>query len=175
MTTTNGWPGKPGVPMHPERDGRHWVSLLGSGHPQIMEWFSDAMVWADDWTVEACAKHLRYIGPVLTPDEATALQKRVAELEGALKDAATSVKEWGAYASQYLQDKWDLPGEVARYIAIAEGKNEAALEGKKDEPTMTEEQLREMMRDPRYWRQRNPEWVKRVTDGYRALVGGKDE
>ena len=165
MTATNGWPGKPGVPMHPEKDGRHWVFLLGSDHPQIMEWFSDAMVWADDWTVEACAKHLRYHGPCLTPDEVTkredvkwhegyavgvldvrrgtafgepdphyaALQKRVAELEGALKDAAASVKEWGAYASQYLQDKWDLSGEVARYISIAEGKNDAALEGKKDE------------------------------------------
>lgn len=62
-----------------------------------------------------------------------ALKKRVAELEGALKDAAASVEEWGAYASQYLQDKWDLPGEVARYIAISEGKNGAALKGKKDE------------------------------------------
>ena len=61
------------------------------------------------------------------------LQARVAELEGALKDAAASVKEWGAYASQYLQDKWDLSGEVARYIAIAEGKNDAALTGGKDE------------------------------------------
>jgi hypothetical protein len=36
----------------------------------------------------------------------------------------------------------------------------------------TEAELREMMRDPRYWRQRDPEWVKRVTDGFRALVGG---
>lgn len=67
--TNNGWPGKPGVPMNPEKDGWHWVSLLGCDHPQIMEWFSDAMVWADDWTVEACAKHLRYLGPCLTPDE----------------------------------------------------------------------------------------------------------
>jgi hypothetical protein len=36
----------------------------------------------------------------------------------------------------------------------------------------TEEELREMMRDPRYWQKREPEWVKRVTDGFRALVGG---
>jgi hypothetical protein len=64
--------------------------------------------------------------------EITRFRARVAELEGALKDAAASVKEWGAYASQYLQDKWDLPGEVARYIAVAEGKNDAAREGKKE-------------------------------------------
>ncbi len=36
----------------------------------------------------------------------------------------------------------------------------------------TEEELREMMRDPRYWQKREPEWVKRVTDGFRVLVGG---
>ena len=36
----------------------------------------------------------------------------------------------------------------------------------------TEAELREMMRDPRYWQKRDPEWVKRVTDGFRALVGG---
>jgi hypothetical protein len=36
----------------------------------------------------------------------------------------------------------------------------------------TEEELREMMRDPRYWQKRKPEWVKRVTEGFRALIGG---
>jgi hypothetical protein len=36
----------------------------------------------------------------------------------------------------------------------------------------TEAQLRDMMRDPRYWRTREPEFVKRVTENFRALVGG---
>jgi hypothetical protein len=36
----------------------------------------------------------------------------------------------------------------------------------------TEAELRQMMRDPRYWQKRDPEWIKRVTDGFRALVGG---
>ena len=31
--------------------------------------------------------------------------------------------------------------------------------------------LRKMMRDPRYWRTREPAFVKRVTDGFRRLVG----
>jgi hypothetical protein len=35
-----------------------------------------------------------------------------------------------------------------------------------------ETELRAMMRDPRYWRTREPEFVKRVTDGFRRLVGG---
>lgn len=37
---------------------------------------------------------------------------------------------------------------------------------------MDEGELRRMMRDPRYWRQREPEFVRRVTDGFRKLVNG---
>ena len=44
---------------------------------------------------------------------------------------------------------------------------------KKNEPKITEEELRQMMRDPRYWRHREPAFVKRVTDGFRAIVGGQ--
>ncbi|MBW8270688.1 capsid assembly protein [Caldovatus aquaticus] len=32
--------------------------------------------------------------------------------------------------------------------------------------------LRALMRDPRYWRTREPEFVRRVTEGFRRLVGG---
>lgn len=34
-----------------------------------------------------------------------------------------------------------------------------------------EAELRRMMRDPRYWRTRDPDYVARVTDGFRRLVG----
>jgi hypothetical protein len=34
-----------------------------------------------------------------------------------------------------------------------------------------EAELRKMMRDPRYWRSREPDFVKRVTEGFRRLVG----
>lgn len=39
-------------------------------------------------------------------------------------------------------------------------------------PTPTSEaELRSMMRDPRYWRAREPAFVQRVTEGFRKLVG----
>src|SRR6185437_3455459 len=48
----------------------------------------------------------------------TSLQKRVAELEAellvykeALKLACESVKEWGAYADEYFQEKWNLEAD----------------------------------------------------------------
>ena len=39
----------------------------------------------------------------------------------------------------------------------------------RDKPSMSEATLYEMMRDPRYWRQRDPEWIARVTKGFREL------
>jgi hypothetical protein len=35
----------------------------------------------------------------------------------------------------------------------------------------SETELRAMMRDPRYWRARDPQFIQRVTDGFRRLVG----
>lgn len=49
-----------------------------------MGWISDP----ESWSPEECT----YLGPVLTPDEASALQKRVAELEGALRFYADPFK-----------------------------------------------------------------------------------
>lgn len=34
----------------------------------------------------------------------------------------------------------------------------------------TEAEMRALMRDPRYWRLRDPDVVRRVTDGFRRLV-----
>ena len=38
----------------------------------------------------------------------------------------------------------------------------------------TEEELRVMFRDPRYWRTRDPAFVKRVTDGFKALAKSQE-
>lgn len=40
-----------------------------------------------------------------------------------------------------------------------------------DDGAPDEAALRKMMRDPRYWRSREPDFVKRVTEGFRRLVG----
>ena len=33
----------------------------------------------------------------------------------------------------------------------------------------TEQQLREMMNDPRYWKDRDPSYIKQVTDGFQQI------
>jgi hypothetical protein len=55
---------------------------------------------------------------------------------------------------------------------MMEGK-EPGLARRAEEPAPADEaELRAMMRDPRYWRTREPEFVRRVTDGFRRLVSG---
>ncbi|MFQ3623789.1 MAG: hypothetical protein SNJ73_09610 [Acetobacteraceae bacterium] len=40
-------------------------------------------------------------------------------------------------------------------------------------PALGEDELRAMMRDPRYWRRRDPDFVGRVTEGFRRLFPGE--
>jgi hypothetical protein len=62
-------------------------------------------------------------------------------------------------------------GVMALYRMMEKG--EPAITRKAEAASATDEvALREMMRDPRYWRTREPEFVKRVTDGFRRMVGG---
>ena len=71
MTNNNGWPGKPGVPLNPERDGWHWLQY-GDGS-------IDAFYWTNEWAAnsnqfawvignirgepEIVAVSWRYLGP----------------------------------------------------------------------------------------------------------------
>jgi hypothetical protein len=70
--------------------------------------------------------------------------------------AALSTTADGVIALGHLMEKGE-PG-LARQGEAPEGMDEAAL--------------RKMMRDPRYWRAREPDFVKRVTEGFRRLTGG---
>jgi hypothetical protein len=88
MTTTTGWPGKPGVPLNPEKDGWHWVEIIhGISKPRPRLWWSKIDRWklSDKALISPSefAERWRYLAPCLTPDQATALQARIAELEGA--------------------------------------------------------------------------------------------
>jgi hypothetical protein len=54
---------------------------------------------------------------------------------------------------------------------MMESKDPALSRDAAAEAAPDEAELRKMMRDPRYWRSREPDFVKRVTDGFRRLVG----
>ena len=46
--------------------------------------------------------------------ECARLRKENERLREALREAADGIESWGAYASDYFKEKWDLAGDIAR-------------------------------------------------------------
>lgn len=61
-------------------------------------------------------------------------------------------------------------GVMALHRMMAKGEPDLTREAEAPEG-IDEQALRRMMRDPRYWRTREPEYVKRVTEGFKRLFG----
>ena len=106
MTATNGWPGEPGVPLNPERDGWHWLTSDPKAipiYPSCMSWCSYAGAWrVGNGRVPAsqlASNGWRYVCPIITPAEVMVLQARVTELGealGTLEKAAAYTAKLGA-------------------------------------------------------------------------------
>ena len=103
MNDTNLWPDaeRPGVPLNPEQDGWHWISIDGR-EPECKQWLSHRKyirvgegrngTWWIVGTAIACspasASQWRYFGPTLTPDEVSSQMKAFAGEMRANVDAA---------------------------------------------------------------------------------------
>ena len=153
--TNNGWPDRPGVPRDPEKDGWHWLRS-SNGELIAAKYFAANENGWPEWPtwrggqspeIARTARFHAYIGPCLTPDEATALQKkgcardqnttqfcaeaaalqaRVAELEGVLLEARDDLTEWIDFAHQsHIMQDFENDMEIVRRI-------DAALERKKE-------------------------------------------
>jgi len=93
--------------------------------------------------------------------------------EERFRQVAAQLAAWG---------RAKLPAPVFEALSsTAEGVLALEQMMRKEEPGLSREaappaaaseaELRAMMRDPRYWRTREPEFVRRVTEGFRRLVG----
>jgi hypothetical protein len=90
MSDNNGWPGKPGVPLNPEKEGPHWLRYEHDGYVEV-----SAFLWErDGYWVKSRHVHYSewpgrwtYLGPALTPAEVDA---RIAT---ARKDALAEIKQ----------------------------------------------------------------------------------
>mgnify|MGYP007022536294 CR=1 FL=1 len=92
--------------------------------------------------------------------------------EDRFRQVAAQLSAWG---------RAKLPEPVFQALSsTAEGVLALEQMMRKEEPGLSrdsapparesEAELRAMMRDPRYWRSREPEFVRRVTEGFRRLV-----
>jgi hypothetical protein len=93
MTDNNGWTGKPGVPLNPEKSRWHWVNST----PREWVVFHDGGSWrlaGSDYRPHEWA-HRVYQGPCLTPAEVDAriATARKDALEEAARRAAKIVAE----------------------------------------------------------------------------------
>jgi hypothetical protein len=185
MSENNGWLDQPGVPP---AEGWWWIRFNFSSEEGIR--YFDGTFWrAGSYFAgpEVYAEHT-LLGPAITTTEHKALQKRVAELEeviairaqsgmamvpreptSKMHDAGFAVSVGGLLGKPMGYDFCTANRRI--WIAMVEAAEKGERK-KEDDPT--EAELRKMMRDPRYWRKRDPEWVKRVTEGFRRLVGGKN-
>ena len=98
----SGWPDldKPGVPLNPERDGRHWLFDAKSNVSFPEFWVAGMGAWAvgDVWTPRMVAEMgLHYQGPVLTPAEADALRAENARMRGALEETCNALEAATAF------------------------------------------------------------------------------
>jgi hypothetical protein len=63
-------------------------------------------------------------------------------------------------------------GVLALYEMMRKAEPDIVGQAGSSQLAVTEDSLRELIRDPRYWRDRDPEIVQRVTAGYRNLYPG---
>lgn len=93
------------------------------------------------------------------------------------REAFTRVaRQIRAWAEQHLEPEayaalaTSVRGVLAMHAMMRSHEPELAEAGETAAP-LTLEALQEMMRDPRYWRDRDPEFVARVTRGFEQLYG----
>lgn len=130
MSENNGWPGKPGVPLNPERDGAHRLRHADSGLERDSLWLCGG-TWVDsdgDFSIPHAAAFYTYLGPCLTPAERDALKAEKVNL----RDDLASVERERAHQH----------GRADRNAA------EYAREQKKREQLQAENaRLREVLKD----------------------------
>jgi hypothetical protein len=123
MTTDpNGWPdaSKPGVPLHPERNGWHWLHHPEDIRPIVQPWDAEHASWISG------AMHspqgvadlgFRYLGPCLLPDAlARALDQ--ARREG-MEAAARIAQSVRVPFRDHDPAKYEIGVEIAAAIRAA--------------------------------------------------------
>jgi hypothetical protein len=89
MSDNNGWPGKPGVPLNPEREGWHWLSAK-LGDPEPYYWTGGLWMGSDQFHIVSFSETVLYLGPALTPAEVDARVVDALKWRDAINDALTN-------------------------------------------------------------------------------------
>lgn len=125
---------------------------------------------------ELAAEHLApVIRDVLQEAEAQRQSERLARHfggEAAWQQIARELRGWGeAHLAPdvYATLSGDAEGVLAMYRMMQAAEPALIDDAAGQAGELDAESLHEMMRDPRYWRDRDPEFIARVTEGFRTL------
>ncbi len=70
----------------------------------------------DDWGLfKDFMPEIERLVALVRADERDAFSKERQQYADWLDEAAADIEDWGMYASEYLQKKWDLPDQVQDY------------------------------------------------------------
>ncbi len=85
--------------------------------------------------------------------------------------AAKQIAAWGRanLAPAVFEALSSTASGVLALQTMMEKGEPALLDGSESEASLNEDELRTMMRDPRYWRKRDPDFVSRVSEGFKRL------
>jgi hypothetical protein len=93
------------------------------------------------------------------------------------RDASRQIRAWG---TSHLPERvfealsTTYEGVLAMQKMMAGDEPELARNGSTPEPLPTEADLKQLMRDPRYWRQQDPGFIRRVRDGFQRLYPDRE-
>ena len=74
----------------------------------------------DDWGLfKDFMPEIERLVALVRADERDAFSKERQQYADWLDEAAADIEDWGMYASEYLQKKWDLPDQVQDYKSRA--------------------------------------------------------
>jgi hypothetical protein len=82
---------------------------------QIMDKTLDMAREAGLFTHKEVQAELKAFEALARADEREAFNKERQQYADWLDEAAADIEDWGMYASEYLQKKWDLPDQVQDY------------------------------------------------------------
>jgi hypothetical protein len=74
------------------------------------EVYGEHMFWTEDQLLK-----LKAFEALVRADERETFNKERQQYADWLDEAAADIEDWGMYASEYLQKKWDLPDQVQDY------------------------------------------------------------
>lgn len=125
----------------------------------------------------AAEKLLPLVGEAAQAYEAERQVERLSQHFGSeerFRRVATQLSAWGKQhlplpVYEALSTTYEGVLALERMMA---GKEPAMARDMAPPAAQSEAELRQMMRDPRYWQKREPAFVQKVTEGFRRLVGG---